>query len=170
MDALRRRVLKHTQLANVPCGTIRLRLLKMAATIRVTTRRGLDPLQRATPCRASPSAGPRAPSSSARVMPTSAPRKRTARQRLAIHRGPILTDHHLPVSCGCKWAPSSPSRFKIDEPTLRQFIGTRRMPARSRPIKDGKCDLSGLNSMLLSNTPEPCHVRWPARQRRHGIE
>ena len=38
MDALRRKVLKHTQLTITPCGTIRLRLLKMAATIRVTMR------------------------------------------------------------------------------------------------------------------------------------
>jgi len=39
MDALRRKALKNTALQQAQCGTIRLRLLKFGAIIRVTTRR-----------------------------------------------------------------------------------------------------------------------------------
>ena len=39
MDALRRTALSKTAMAKAQCGTIRLRLLKIAATIRTTTRR-----------------------------------------------------------------------------------------------------------------------------------
>jgi hypothetical protein len=39
LDALRRAGLRHTRLADATCGTIRLKLLKIGARVRVSVRR-----------------------------------------------------------------------------------------------------------------------------------
>ena len=39
LDALRRRALKHSRLENATCGTLRLKLLKIGARVRVSVRR-----------------------------------------------------------------------------------------------------------------------------------
>lgn len=49
MCALRRTVLAHTQFANATCGTIRLKLLKIGAPVRISVRRVVIAMASACP-------------------------------------------------------------------------------------------------------------------------
>jgi len=52
LEALRRIGLRHTQFANATCGTIRLKLLKIGAQVRITVRRVKIAMASACPCQA----------------------------------------------------------------------------------------------------------------------